>query len=392
MIKKLFIFAAIVTLTVSACNGQVTPETTVAPGAETQVATALVAFTEPPPVTETLTSPTGGTPVTETAATLPTVTPTAGTPVPTNPADCINKAGFIADVTIPDNTNVAGATTFTKTWRISNTGTCVWGPDYTLGYYSGERLNAVDSIPLGVTYPGQNLDISIDLTAPTRTGTYQGNYVIKNPAGLIMSIADDSRLWVIINVTVVGSAPTGTATPTALSNLTVASATATNTEVPTVTGTPPTATATGTSSVSVTTGRCAFTTDRAKLTEVINAVNAHRARNGLPAYTVNPLLAQAAQRHANDIACNKLYVHTGTDGSTARSRVADTGYVAKSVSENVNGNFPPLNGQAAVNWWINDRTDPRHGQNLLSTTFTEIGVGYAFYDNYGFYALVFAQP
>jgi uncharacterized protein YkwD len=112
----------------------------------------------------------------------------------------------------------------------------------------------------------------------------------------------------------------------------------------------------------------------------------------LPAYTVNTKLAEAAPRHANDIACHKLYVHTGTDGSTAQSRVRDTGYVARSVSENVNGNFPPLDGQGAVNWWINDRGDLRHGQNLLSATFTEIGVGYAFFDNYGFYALVFAQP
>jgi len=85
-------------------------------------------------------------------------------------------------------------------------------------------------------------------------------------------------------------------------------------------------------------------------------------------------------------------VHTGTDGSTAQSRVGDTGYVARSVSENVNGNYPPLSGQDAINWWINDQGDPRHGQNLVSTTFTEIGVGYAFFDNYGFYALVFAQP
>jgi uncharacterized protein YkwD len=45
-----------------------------------------------------------------------------------------------------------------------------------------------------------------------------------------------------------------------------------------------------------------------------------------------------------------------------------------------------------VNWWINDKGDARHGQNLVSTTFTQIGVGYSLFDNYGFYALVFAQP
>lgn len=387
MVKKLFMVTTLVALALSACNGQAAEETVAPPVTDTEVATALVELTEPPPATETITPGPESIAATQTAEALPTATATAteGTPFPTNPPDCTNQAAFVADITIPDNTNVAGGTTFTKTWRIANTGTCVWAPNYTLTHYSEQRMGAPDSVPLAVTYPGQNLDISVDLTAPTATGTYQGNFVIKNPAGLIMSIGDDSRLWVIINVTVQGAGTaTSTATATALSNTTLPS--------PTVTGTPPTATATGASSASSGKAACAFTTDRAKLTEVINAVNAYRARNGLPAYTVNAQLAQAAQRHAIDIACNKIYVHTGTDGSTPRSRVTDTGYTARSVSENVNGNYPPLDGQGAVNWWINDKTDTTHGKNLLSTTFTEIGVGYAFFDNYGFYALVFAQP
>lgn len=389
MVNKLFIVLTLVAVTVSACNGQAAANTATAPATDTEVATALVAFTEGPPA-ETLTPEPVDVAASETAAALPTATATItpGTPLPTNPPDCTNRAAFVADVTIPDNTNIAGGTSFTKTWRVANTGTCVWGPNYTLSYYSGERLSALGSFPLGVAYPGQNLDISVDLTAPANTGTYQGNFVIKNPEGLIMSINDDSRLWVIINVTVVGAA-TPSPTATALSNASGGTATTTGTASTAAASTTSGSAASGST---VTTGKCAFTTDRAKLTEVINALNGYRERNGLPAYTVNPLLTQAAQRHANDIACNKLYVHTGSDGSTARSRVADTGYVARSVSENINGNNPPLNGQAAVNWWINDRTDPRHGQNLLSTTFTEIGVGYAFFEEYGFYALVFARP
>jgi uncharacterized protein YkwD len=261
-----------------------------------------------------------------------------------------------------------------------------------LTYYSDERLGAPAFVPLALTYPGQNADISVDLVAPNSTGNHRGNFVIKNPAGLIMKVADDSRLWVIINVTVT-SAITPTATATAISNTT--STAVTETVTVSVTGTSPTTSASSNSANSnstTTTATCAFTTDREKLTQVITAVNAYRAQHNLPAYTVNAQLAQAAQRHANDIACHKLYVHTGSDGSTPQSRVKDTGYVAKSVSENVNGNYPPLDGQGAVNWWINDKGDLRHGQNLLSTTFTEIGVGYSFFDNYGFYALVFAKP
>lgn len=382
MVKKVFIVTAWFSLALSACNGGAATQPPTSPATETQAATATTSVTDTPAVTDTAGTPT--TAVTDTPATPFTATPTVGTPIPTNPPDCTNSALFVTDVTIPDNTNMVGGTTFTKTWRISNNGTCVWGPTYTLSHYSDQRLGAPDSVPLGLTYPGSTLDISVDLVAPNTTGTYRGNFVIKNPEGLIMKVADDSRLWVIINVTST-SAPTVAVsatsvgfTPTPMGSVT-----------PTATGPTPTQ---GASSSNFTTASCAFTTDRSKLTEVITALNAYRAQKGLPAYTVNVKLAEAAQRHANDIACHKIYVHTGTDGSTARSRVADTGYIAKSVSENVNGNNPPFSGQQAINWWINDKGDARHGQNLVSTTFTEIGVGYAFFDDYGFYAVVFAQP
>jgi uncharacterized protein YkwD len=382
MVKKLFIITALISLALSACSGGGATEPPAATNTPSEAATALISITEASVTTEAATTAPVATVVTDTPGTP--ASPTVDPSIPTNPADCTNSALFVTDVTIPDNTNMVGGTKFTKTWRISNNGTCVWGPTYTLNHYSDENLGLLSTVPLGLTYPGQTLDISVDLTAPNTTGTHRGNFVIENPQGLIMKIADDSRLWVIVNVTSVSAATVAvSATPIGATN------TPAGTVTPTPTGPTPTQGASGSGS---TTATCNFTTDRAKLTEVINAVNAYRAQKGLPAYTVNTQLAQAAQRHANDIACHKLYVHTGTDGSTAQTRVRDSGYVARSVSENVNGNYPPLDGEAVVNWWINDKGDLRHGQNLVSTTFTQIGVGYSFFDNYGFYVLVFAQP
>ena len=51
-----------------------------------------------------------------------------------------------------------------------------------------------------------------------------------------------------------------------------------------------------------------------------------------------------------------------------------------------------LTGQDAVNWWITDQTDPRHKLNLISDTYIDIGVGYSFFDNFGYYAIVFGTP
>jgi uncharacterized protein YkwD len=376
MIKRLFIVPILLALTLSACSGRGAAPTTPAV-TDTLPPTATVATTAAPAITETATVP----PVTGTPA-----TPTSGTVAPTNPPDCTNSASFVADVTIPDNSNIAPGTLFTKTWRIANKGTCVWGPTYKLVYYSEERMGAPDSTSIPITYPGQTSDISINLTSPTSTGKHQANFVIKNSAGAIVKIGDDSRLWTVINVTIGGAAPTSAVTATATSGA--------NTSSTLVPATLPAATvpAATVGSPSPDTASCLYTIDQTKLMEVINAVNAYRAQKSLPAYTVNPKLAQAAQLHASDMACNHLFVHTGSDGSTPQTRVAATGYVALDLSENVYGSYPPLTGQDVVNWWMNDKTDVRHNENLLSTTFTEIGVGYSFFENYGYYVIDFAKP
>jgi uncharacterized protein YkwD len=287
--------------------------------------------------------------------------------VPENAADCVNKAAFVTDVTIPDNSSVVAGSAFTKTWRIRNDGTCIWWSGYTLEHYSENAMSAPASVPLPVTNPGETADISVNLIAPSVAGTYRGNYVVKNPAGLIMQVDNDSRLWLIINVT---SAPTNTAVPGDDSA---------------------TATSSGSDSASGN-AACAFTTDTARSGQMAAAINAYRSQNNLDAYTVNALLTQAAQAHANDMACNQLFVHSGSDGSTPQTRVAATGYAAAAVTENIYGSYPPLSPDQTVTWWKFDTTDPNHNKNMLSTQYTEFGVAYAFFNNYGYYVVVFATP
>jgi uncharacterized protein YkwD len=374
MNKKLFVIASVSALLFTACGTQAPTQAAV----PTSSAPPVVATTELPVATDVSVAVSTEVATTETPAALPTETATLGTPAPTNPPDCTNSASFVTDVTIPDNSTVIGGSTFTKTWRISNTGTCVWGPGYTLTHYSDERMGAPDSVSLGITPGGQTADISVDLVASNSVGTHRGNFVIKNPAGLIMQVDDDSRLWVIINVT---STVTATATVTVTPGIADGSVTSTTI-----------AANTAASDSAFATVTCSFTTDPAKLTAALNAVNAYRARNDLPAYRANTQLARAAQAHANDMACNSLFGHTGSNQSTPQRRVAASGYVASSMSENVYGSYPPLTGQEVVNWWINDKTDLRHNLNMLSSNYTEIGVGYSFFNNFGYYVLVFAKP
>jgi uncharacterized protein YkwD len=361
----------------SACGGQavqVTESPTAVPATTAPPATPTAPATNTP--TEVVVPVTGESP---TSSATPTVF------VPTNEANCVNKATFVSDVTIPDNTNLTAGTTFTKTWRVQNAGTCIWWSGYTLTHYSGETFSAPASVSLPVTNPGETADISIDLVAPTAVGKYQGWFVIKNPEGLIMQIDNDSRLWLIINV---GAAPTGTPTVAPTATTAGGSSVATSTATSGTPGTPSSSTGGG-GFANVT---CAFTTDATRAQQVAAAINTYRAQNNLVPYTVNPQLSQAAQAHANDMACNQLFYHNGSDGSTPQTRVATSGYVASKVTENVYGSYPPLTPDGAVNWWKADKTDPNHNKNLISTDYTDIGVGYAFFNNYGYYVVVFATP
>jgi uncharacterized protein YkwD len=356
MIRKISTLILLVTVVLAGCNAQTPTAAVVDTSTVTQEPTSTEAPVQLPVASESAT-----------AITLPTETlgtpGTPQTPRPTNEANCTNAAAFVTDVTIPDNTPLVAGTPFTKTWRVSNTGTCIWGPDYTISYYSDERMNAPASVPLPLTFPGQNADISVDLVAPNNPGTHRANFVIKNPAGLIMKVNEDSRLWLIINVTL--EAPTATAAA----------------------GAP-----TGSSSAGLVTSTCPFSSDPANITETLDSINAYRAQSNLPAYTINEQLAKAAQSHANDMACNSLTGHTGSNGSTVESRVKDAEYTYSRVSENVQFSYPPLTGQGVVNYWINDKTDLRHGRNLVSDTFTEVGIGYSFFNNFGYYVVVFGAP
>lgn len=55
-------------------------------------------------------------------------------PAAVNSVDCIDKAAFVADVTIPDNTLLKKNTEITKTRRIKNASTCTWADGYQLTF------------------------------------------------------------------------------------------------------------------------------------------------------------------------------------------------------------------------------------------------------------------
>ncbi len=153
----------------------------------------------------------GGATVTPAPA-LPTDTAAPGapssTPKPTDtPATPCNRAEFVADVTVPDDTQYRPGDTFTKTWRLKNTGTCTWTTSYDLVFAKGEQMGAPAEIPLaGTVAPGQTVDLSVKMTAPSALGTYQSDWQLRDEKGIVFGIGEqaDKTFWVRIKVTLPG--------------------------------------------------------------------------------------------------------------------------------------------------------------------------------------------
>lgn len=353
--KKIWILLSIMSLSLGSCV-KVSQETT---------APTAVLF-----VTSTL-------PPTRPGLSLPTSTPdastttTPGTPSGTGTAvsggasaggACQDNALMIADVTVPDDTQMSKGETFTKTWRFMNNGKCHWS-GYTIAFVAGDRMASPDSAPVPETEAGKTVDVSVPLTAPSVDGSYTGFYELKKANGETLPIGIESTFWVRI---LIGDAPPVVVNPPAFTPIS---------GVPTVKVDGP--------------ASCNYSSSSSYQTELANLINSARAAAGLPQLAVNAALTAAAQGHSIDMACHGLISHTGSDGSSPGQRVAAAGYFASRSSEIIYGSGYP---QTAFDWWMNDQI---HRDEILSPYVTEMGVGYAYVagtSSGGYYTVNFASP
>jgi hypothetical protein len=111
-------------------------------------------------------------------------------------------AEFITDVTYPDDSEVVMGHSFVKIWRLKNIGTCTWTSDYSLVFSRGDAMSGPASAQLtpGTVAPGDMIDISVVLIAPTTPGTYQGFWLLRNSSGIRFGIGPQAQdeFWVKI--------------------------------------------------------------------------------------------------------------------------------------------------------------------------------------------------
>ena len=114
-----------------------------------------------------------------------------------------DRVRFIEDVTVPDGEEFPPQARFVKTWRLENAGTCTWTSAYSLVFERGDAMSgpASKQFIIGEIAPGEQVEVSVELTAPPEQGSYQGFWKLRNAKGERFGIGEDGRsFWVKIEV------------------------------------------------------------------------------------------------------------------------------------------------------------------------------------------------
>jgi uncharacterized protein YkwD len=103
--------------------------------------------------------------------------------------------------------------------------------------------------------------------------------------------------------------------------------------------------------------------------QVINLVNAERAKEGLAPLTLSTKVAAAARMRAKEIMSS--FSHTRPDGSSFATALKEQNVSYRRAGENIAwGQKSP---ETVVNAWMNSEG---HRANIMNANFTSIGVGY----------------
>mmetsp|Transcript_73196 Transcript_73196/g.122228 ORF Transcript_73196/g.122228 Transcript_73196/m.122228 type:complete len:620 (-) Transcript_73196:486-2345(-) len=108
-------------------------------------------------------------------------------------------ARFISDVSIHDGMQMAPDTTFTKIWKIKNTGTDAWPMGTRLMFVNGDMMGSTQASPVfggKCIEPGQEVDVAVEMNAPKEMGRYISYWRLVGPYGRKFG----QRVWCHIQV------------------------------------------------------------------------------------------------------------------------------------------------------------------------------------------------
>ncbi|MDO8561849.1 MAG: CAP domain-containing protein [bacterium] len=98
--------------------------------------------------------------------------------------------------------------------------------------------------------------------------------------------------------------------------------------------------------------------------------NHDRIASGNSILTQDPLLAQAAQKKADDMAAKSYFAHVSPDGKTPWYWLDSVGYTYSYAGENLAVNF--TDSMDVETAWMNS---PEHHANIVKPEYTRVGIG-----------------
>lgn len=116
--------------------------------------------------------------------------------------------------------------------------------------------------------------------------------------------------------------------------------------------------------------------------QVVELVNAERAKYGLSALTVDAKVQQAALVRAKESA--QSFSHTRPNGSSFSTALTEAGVSYRRAGENIA--YGQRTPQQVMNAWMNSSG---HRANILNEDFTTIGVGYTVVNGTAYWAQLF---
>ena len=102
---------------------------------------------------------------------------------------------------------------------------------------------------------------------------------------------------------------------------------------------------------------------------LVDLTNNERTSRNLPPLAINPVLTQAAQRKARDMAAKGYFAHTSPDGSEPWYWFRGAGYTFSHAGENLAMDF--VTSGDVERAWMNS---PTHRANIINGHYTEIGI------------------
>ena len=122
-----------------------------------------------------------------------------------------NNSLWVSDITIPDGTPMAPGQAFTKTWMVKNVGTCAWTPTFKLAFGGIGVAMSGQTAPIGkAVKPGEQIEVSVNLTAPNTSGDVQSYWKLQDDTGVFFG----TYLTVVIKVAGPTATKADTPTPT----------------------------------------------------------------------------------------------------------------------------------------------------------------------------------